>query len=475
MERDRGFQKSRLKRRSNKSRSSIGEEGLTEKFDLIVIGGGSGGIAHARRAAEFGARVAIIESGPLGGTCVNVGCVPKKVMWYTASHMHHFEHAAAYGYDVTVNNHDWAALKANRDAYVERLNGIYESNLDRSGVTYIAGIGRFVDEYTVAVGDEHIQAERIVIATGGRPIVPNIPGAELGITSDGFFELEERPQRVLVAGSGYIAVELSGVFNGLGSEVQLVVRKDSLIRSFDAMLGEQLMEAMEKNGIAIETLVVPSSVEVTPDGLLLHAEDGRSFGPVDVVLWAVGRKPNIEGLEPGNAGVISDDSGFIPTDDMQQTNVEHIFALGDVTGRAALTPVAIAAGRRLADRLYGGMQGRHLDYDLIPTVVFSHPPIGTVGLTEAAARVEYGDAVKVYTSGFTPMYFALGSNKQRSVMKLITVGEDEKIVGCHVIGDGADEMLQGFAIAIRMGATKTDFDDTVAIHPTNAEEFVTMR
>jgi len=448
---------------------------LSNGFDLIVIGGGSGGIAHARRAAEYGARVAVIEYGPLGGTCVNVGCVPKKVMWYTASQAHHFEHATDYGFDLSVNGHDWAALKANRDAYVERLNGIYESNLDKSGVTYITGAASFVDEHTVAVGDDSYQAEHIVIATGGRPIVPSIPGAELGITSDGFFELEQQPQRVLVAGSGYIAVELAGVFNGLGSQVQLVVRKDSIIRSFDAMLGEQLMEAMEKDGVEIETRVVPESLEKSADGLLLHAEDGRTFGPVDAVLWAVGREPNVYGLEPGNAGVVSDDRGFIPTDKMQQTNVEHIFALGDVTGRAALTPVAIAAGRRLADHLYGGMDGRHLDYDLIPTVVFSHPPIGTVGLTETAARAEYGDAVKIYTSGFTPMYYALGSKKQRSVMKLITVGAEEKIVGCHVIGEGADEMLQGFAVAIRMGATKADFDDTVAIHPSNAEEFVTMR
>jgi glutathione reductase (NADPH) len=448
---------------------------LENKFDLVVIGGGSGGIAHARRAAEYGARVAVIEYGPLGGTCVNVGCVPKKVMWYTASQMHEFELAADYGFDVTVDGHDWAALKQKRDAYVKRLNGIYESNLDRSGVTYISGTASFVDGRTVAVGDEHYRGERIVIATGGRPMVPDIPGAESGITSDDFFALEERPQRVLVAGSGYIAVELAGVFNGLGSQVQLVVRKDSIIRSFDAMLGEQLMEAMEKDGVEIETRVIPASLEKTADGLLLHAEDGRTFGPVDTVLWAIGREPNVAGLQPGNAGIVSDEQGFIPTDKMQQTNVEHIFALGDVTGRAALTPVAIAAGRRLADRLYGGMEGRHLDYDLIPTVVFSHPPIGTVGLTEAAARDEYGDAVKVYTSGFTPMYYALGSKKQRSVMKLITVGDEQKIVGCHVIGEGADEMLQGFAVAIRMGATTADFDDTVAIHPTNAEEFVTLR
>jgi len=448
---------------------------LNNKFDLLVIGGGSGGIAHARRAAEYGARVAVIEYGPLGGTCVNVGCVPKKVMWYTASQMQNFEHAADYGFNIAVEGHDWAALKSRRDAYVERLNGIYESNLDRSGVTYIAGAARFVDAHTVAVADDRYQADRIVIATGGRPMVPDIPGAEHGITSDGFFALEERPQRVLVAGSGYIAVELTGVFNGLGSQVQLVVRKDSVIRSFDAMLGQQLMEAMEKDGVSLETRVVPKAIEKTDDGLVLHAEDGRSFGPVDAVLWAVGRAPNVEGLELENAGIESNERSFVPTDEFQQTNVDHIFALGDVTGRAALTPVAIAAGRRLADRLYGGMQGRRLDYSLIPTVIFSHPPIGTVGISEDEARAKYGDAMKVYTSGFYPMYYALGDKKQRSVMKLVTTGDDERVVGCHIIGDGADEMLQGFAVAIRMGATKADFDDTVAIHPTNAEELVTMR
>jgi len=448
---------------------------LTTEFDLIVIGGGSGGIAHARRAAEYGQNVAVVEYGPLGGTCVNVGCVPKKVMWHTADHMHHFKQAANYGFDITVDGHDWAALKQRRDAYVKRLNGIYESNLDNSGVTLIAGAASFVDQQTIAVGDDVYTADRIVIATGGRPDVPDIPGAEFGITSDGFFELEGRPQRMLVAGSGYIAVELAGVLSGLGSDVQVVVRKDSVIRSFDSMLGEQLMQAMERDGIEIETRVVPASVEKHDDGLVLTAEDGRSFGPVDCIIWAIGRTPNVAGLELANAGVETDERGFIPTDKFQQTNVGHIFALGDVTGRAALTPVAIAAGRRLADRLFGGMEGRHLEYELVPTVVFSHPPIGTVGLTEEKARAQYGDAITVYSTGFTPMYYALGDKKQRSVMKLITAGDDEKIIGCHIIGDGADEMLQGFAVAIRMGATKSDFDDTVAIHPSNAEELVTMR
>jgi len=451
------------------------EKKVTDKFDLLVIGGGSGGLAHAQRAAEYGAKAAVVEYGPLGGTCVNVGCVPKKVMWYSAHHAHQFHHAADYGFDLTVNAHDWGALKARRDAYIKRLNGIYGSNLDKRGVTHIVGSARFVNSNTVAVDGREYRAERIVVATGGRPIVPEIPGAELGITSDGFFELEDRPQRVLIAGSGYISVELAGVFNALGSETQVIVRKDGVLRSFDKMLSSELMDAMRKNGIALDTGVTPETVKQTTDGIVLQATNGRSYGPVDTLLWAIGRSPNTETLAAANAGIDMDDKGFIPTDDYQQTNVDNIFALGDVTGRDALTPVAIAAGRRLADRLFGGMDGRHLDYRLIPTVIFSHPTIGTVGMTEEESRNEYGDDIKVYTSGFTGMYYALGEDKQRSAMKLITTGENERVVGCHVIGEGADEMLQGFAVAIKMGATKADFDDTVAIHPTSAEELVTMR
>ncbi len=452
------------------------KEGLvSSRFDLLVIGGGSGGIAHARRAAEYGAKVAVVDYGPLGGTCVNVGCVPKKIMWYTAGHAHHFEHAADYGFDAEVRGHDWAGLKSRRDAYVKRLNDIYEANLEKSGVTYIVGTASFVDAHTVAVNGEHYAADRFVIATGGYPEVPAIPGAEYGITSDDFFALEERPAKVLVAGSGYIAVELAGVFNGLGSAVQLIVRKDGIIRSFDAMLGEELMHAMERDGIEVETRVVPAAVEQTDEGLVLLAEDGGAFGPVDCILWAIGRGPNSASLGLENAGVDVDESGFIPVDKWQQTNVDHIFAVGDVTGQAALTPVAIAAGRRLADRLYGGMDGRYLDYELVPTVIFSHPPIGTVGMSEAQARAHYGEDVRVYSAGFVPMYYALGDKKQRAAIKLITAGDEERVVGCHIIGDGADEMLQGFAVAIRMGATKADFDDTVAIHPTSAEELVTMR
>lgn len=448
---------------------------MAERYDLLVIGGGSGGLAHAQRAAEHGARAAAIESGALGGTCVNVGCVPKKVMWYTAQHAHYFAHAADYGFDAVVRGHDWSALKTRRDAFVKRLNDIYANNLNKRDVDHIVGSGSFADAHTVVVGDHEYQAERIVIATGGRPIVPDIPGAEYGITSDGFFQLDERPERVLIAGSGYVAVELAGVFNGLGSQTQVVVRKDGIVRGFDQMLGRELMSAMQKDGIAIDTGVVPAAVEKTDAGLVMTCADGRRYGPVDCLLWAVGRAPNTAELGLEKAGVDVDDNGFVTVDKYQTTNVEHIFALGDVTDRVALTPVAIAAGRRLADRLYGGMEGRHLDYRLIPTVIFSHPPLGTIGLDEVNARAKYGNSIKVYESDFTGMFYALGDNRQRTVMKLVTAGDEERVVGCHIIGDGADEMMQGFAVAIRMGATKADFDNTVAIHPTSAEELVTMR
>lgn len=448
---------------------------LKNHYDLIVIGGGSGGLAHAQRAAEYGATVAVVEKGRLGGTCVNVGCVPKKIMWYAASHAHELGHLADYGFDVELRGHDWAGLKQRRDAYIERLNGIYGRNLEKRSVQHIPGHARFTGPNSIEVAGETFAAERFVIATGGYPLVPELPGAEYGITSDGFFELETRPQRVALVGSGYIAVELAGVFNALGSETSVLVRKDGVLRDRDAMLRNALQAAMADSGIRLETGVVPAALAQTGAGLLLTAEDGRQFGGFDAVVWAIGRGANSAALNLEAAGVATDDEGFIPVDDFQQTNVEHIHALGDVCGREALTPVAIAAGRRLADRLYGGMAGRHLDYRTIPTVIFSHPPIGTVGMTEAEAREQHGDSVRVYEASFTGMYYALGEDKQRSSMKLVVAGSDERVLGCHIIGEGADEMLQGFAVAIRMGATKRDFDDTVAIHPTSAEELVTMR
>lgn len=448
---------------------------MARDFDLLVIGGGSGGLAHAQRAAEYGARAAVAESGALGGTCVNVGCVPKKLMWYAAHHAHQLHQARDFGFALSVSGHDWAGLRENRDAYIRRLNGIYESNLDRRGVTYLPGHASFVDDRTVAIAGERYTAERFVIATGGFPIVPRIHGAEHGITSDGFFQLDERPQRVALVGSGYVSVELAGVFNALGSATTVLVRKEGVLRTFDTMLREEFEKAMQKSGIALETNVIPHELRKTGGGLVLIDESGREFGEYDAVVWAVGRVPNTATLNLPKAGVAMDGYGFVPTDDWQATNVPHIFGLGDVTGRDALTPVAIAAGRRLADRLYNGMQDRRLEYHTIPTVVFTHPPIGTVGLPEHAARRHYGDDIRVYHSRFTPMAYAFSEEKVPTAMKLIVHGADEKIVGCHIIGDGADEMLQGFAVAIRMGATKADLDDTVAIHPTSAEELVTMR
>ncbi len=444
-------------------------------FDLISLGGGSGGLACVQRAAEYGAKAAVIESHRLGGTCVNVGCVPKKVMWNAAGVAMALADAHDYGFDVTVAGSDWPALKVKRDAYVLRLNGIYARNLEAKGVAHFRGAARFLDKNTVEVNGERLSARHIVIATGGRPIMPKMPGAEHGITSDGFFSLEQRPARVAIAGSGYVACELAGAFHALGSEVDLFIRRDHLLTSFDVMLGKSLMRAMREQGITIHEHVVPARVHERSGMKTLTAVDGRDFPGFDCLLWAVGRAPNVTGLDLNNAGVAVDDCRYVVTDGFQNTNVPGVYAIGDVTGRAALTPVAIAAGRRLSDRVFGGKADSRLEYSMIPTVVFTHPPIGTVGASEAEARAQYGDGVKVYIADFTPMYHALTAIKTHTDMKLVCAGPEQRIVGCHVIGTGADEMLQGFAVAIRMGATKRDFDDTVAIHPTSAEEFVTLR
>ena len=444
-------------------------------YDLIVIGGGSGGLACAQRAAEHGARVLLAEAGRLGGTCVNVGCVPKKVMWNAAEIAHGLHDGVGYGFDLGSQRHDWLALKRARDAYVERLNGIYERNLANRRVELVRGFARFVAPDTVEIAGRAASASHIVIATGGRPLLPDIPGAELGITSDGFFELERRPERVAVVGSGYIAVELAGIFAALGSHVTLAARGERVLKHFDSMLGETAVEIMRADGIDVATGAWPESARTVKGGLELTLRDGRRIGPVDTILWAIGRSPYVEGLGLERAGIEADPYGFVRTDKYQVTGVSRLYAIGDVTGRVQLTPVAIAAGRRLSDRLFGGQPDRHLDYHNVATVIFGHPPIGTVGLSEAAARDLYGDEVKVYRCAFVPMYHALTARKPRAHMKLVTSGPEQRIVGVHVIGEGADEMMQGFAVAVRMGATKRDFDDTVAIHPTSAEEFVTMR
>lgn len=443
-------------------------------FDYIVIGGGSGGVATARRAAEYGARVVLIEAGRLGGTCVNVGCVPKKVMWYAANLAHSIEDAGGYGFDVEARGFDWSRLKSGRDAYIERLNGIYAGLLERSGVNLVRGWARFTAPGVVAVGDAEYRAPHIVIATGGEAETPDLPGAELGIDSDGFFALANQPRRVAVVGSGYIAVELAGVFNSLGSEVTMLVRGSQLLRRFDSMLSDGLITQMREDGVTIATDTRVKSLSRLDDGALEVECDDGSSRLVDTLIWAVGRRPKIADIGLECAGVTVDEGGRIPVDGFQNTNVKGVYAIGDITGQPELTPVAIAAGRKLAARLFDAKPDSRLDFGHVPTVIFSHPPIGTMGLAEDEARARH-DAVKVYTSRFNSMYYALTAHKRPTAMKLVCVGADEKVVGCHIIGDGADEMLQGFAVAIEMGATKRDFDRTVAIHPTSAEELVTMR
>ena len=447
---------------------------MSENWDLVVIGGGSGGLACAQRAARHGARVALAEPGPLGGTCVNVGCVPKKIMFHAADVAHALSDAADYGFAIDVARHDWAALKARRDAYVERLRGIYAGNLAESGVTLLRSRARLAGAGRVSIGGAMHGARHVVLATGGRPAWPRLPGAEAGIDSDGFFALEERPGSIAIVGSGYVAAELSGVFAALGSRVTVAIRGRRMLRDFDEMLSARLADAMQADGIEIVPGAVPAALERVAGGLMLKLADGRGLGPFDCVLWAIGREPNVADLGLAEAGVALGPSGHVLADARQDTNVPGVHAIGDVTGRSELTPVAIAAGRRLADRLFGGDPDARVDYGLVPTVVFSHPPIGTCGLTEAEARAEHGESVEVFRHDFMPLYHGITARRRRAEVKLVTAGPERRIVGLHAIGMGADELLQGFAVALRLGATKRDFDDTIAIHPTTAEEFVTL-
>ena len=451
---------------------------MTKKYDydLIAIGGGSGGLSIAERAASYGAKCAVVEMGDMGGTCVNVGCVPKKVMWFGANLAHSIEDAKDYGFDVESKGFDWAHLVEKREAYISGINNWYHNYLADSNIDELVGFASFVDAHTLQVAGKQYTAQRIMVAPGTRPTLPDIPGAELGITSDGFFALKSCPKRVAIVGSGYIAVEVAGVLNSLGAEVIMYLRKQHLLRSFDPILRENLLESMLDDGVNIVPRTQIIEVKKQADGRLTLIDDqANSSTDFDEVIWAIGREPNTEGLNLQAANIHTDAQGYIPTDKYQQTNIEHIFALGDITGEAPLTPVAIAAARRLGDRLYNNQTDRYLDYSLIPTVVFSHPPIATVGLTEDEAKAEHGDAVKIYQTRFTAMYNSMTRHDVKTAMKLVCIGAQEKVVGCHIIGPGCDEMMQGFAVAIRMGATKKDFDDTIAIHPTSSEELVTMR
>ena len=450
---------------------------MTTHYDLLTIGGGSGGVAAANRAGTYGAKCLLIEKGRLGGTCVNVGCVPKKVMWNGAQVAHALEDAADYGFRIAGREFDWATLKRNRDEHVRELNAAYARHLASNKVEVVHAEARFVGPRTVEVAGNRYSADHVIVATGGHPIVPDLPGAHYGITSDGFFELEALPRKVAIVGAGYIAAEFSGVLHALGSQVTVVLRRERLLGSFDPILRETLMEHMREGGIELIANTQIIGLEKDHHGRLTFlSESGTRLGGFDTVIWAIGRAPATAHLNLGTTGLQPDELGFLRTDAFQQTAVPGIYAVGDVSGRQALTPVAIAAGRRLSDRLFGGMKERRLEYENIPTVIFSHPPIGTVGLTEPEAVKRFGaENVNVYEARFTPLYHAFTTRKVTSAIKVIVTEPREKVVGCHLIGPGSDEILQGFAVALRMGATKRDLDDTVAVHPTVAEELVTLR
>ncbi len=445
--------------------------------DYIVIGGGSGGLASARRAAQHGAKVILIEKGRLGGTCVNVGCVPKKVMFNASSLMEAVRQSGSYCIETSGPKLNFSAFTEKRHAYIERLNSIYQTNLKKDGVQTIHGHASFISEQVVEVdGEQKFSAPHILIATGGRPTIPKIEGSHFGITSDGFFALDKLPKKALIVGAGYIATEIAGVLNGLGSEVHLVLRKSELIKNFDTDLRSRLKDNLLKDGVQIHEKF--DSAKVTNDnGICLHSKDDRTIEGADTLIWAIGRNPLTQNLGLEKTGVELDTRGYIKVDQFENTTVKGIYALGDVNGKIELTPVAIAAGRKLSERLFNSAHNIKQDYESVPTVMFTHPPIGSCGLTEQEAKEKYPGEVKVYTSSFNDLFYSMfeAEEKTPTFMKLITTGKNEKIVGIHCIGRSSDEMIQGFSVALKMGATKADFDQTVAIHPTASEEFVTMR
>lgn len=450
---------------------------MCEHYNYIAIGGGSGGIASINRAAIYGQKCALIEAKALGGTCVNVGCVPKKIMWYAAQVAEAIKtYGPAYGFNTSINQFNWQKLITNRQSYIKRIHQSYESSLSTNNVKIINGFARFINAHTIKVNGSKLTADHILIATGGRPAWPNIPGAEYGIDSDGFFQLASLPKRVAVVGAGYIAVELASMLHSLGSETHLFVRQHAPLRHFDPMVVESLVEIMKNEGLTLHTESIPKDVIKNSDGSVTLQLENRKAQTVDTLIWAIGRKPMTDNLDLDLVGIERDSKGYIKVDKFQNTNVERVYAVGDNTGVVELTPVAVASGRRLSERLFNNKPNAYLDDTNIPTVVFSHPPIGTVGLTESQTKDKFGsNKIKVYQSSFVSMYTAITPHRQPCRMKLVCVGKKEKIVGIHGIGFGMDEILQGFAVALKMGATKQDLDNTVAIHPTAAEEFVTMK
>ncbi len=446
-------------------------------FDLLVLGAGSGGIGTAIRAARHGARVALLDPGPFGGTCVNAGCVPKKAMWLAARLASLQQTARQAGFATIAGPLDWPAYVARREAYIGDIHASYRAQFEAAGIEVVRESGRFLAPGVVATPTREFRAAHVVVATGSRPRPAEIHGGHHAIDSDGFFGLRAAPPRVAIIGGGYVACELAGVLHALGSEVELFVRGEALLTHFDADMVEHLVGIMRGRGIGVtcgRTLAAISRSDRA--GLALSFEEtAAAESGFDSVIWAAGRTPNTATLDLAAAGIAVDATGHIVVDDRQDTNVVGIHAVGDVTGRVALTPVAVAAGRRLADRLFGGQPEACLDYRDIPSVCFGAVPVGAVGLTEAAARERHGDAVRVYRTRFRPMLNAIVGCDERVAIKLICFGDDERIVGIHLAGDGVDEILQGFAVAMKAGARKADLDATVAIHPTAAEELVLLR
>ena len=451
---------------------------MSYDFDLFVIGAGSGGIATARRAASYGAKVGIVESDRLGGICVNRGCVPKKLMVYASHFPDGFEESAGYGWKVGETSFDWLKMITAVNNEVDRLNGIYQRMLDNSEVKVYRGYGKFIDSHTIEIGEQKVTAEKILIAVGGKPVKPDdIPGVEHAITSREIFNVKEQPKRIVIIGGGYIGVEFACILNGLGTEVTMVIRGEKILRGFDEDLRDEIQEGMERHGIRILNNKPMLSIAKKDSGLEITIpkdDGGEEIIVADAAsLAATGREPDLANLGLENTGV-EIVNGAVAVDEYNQTAEEHIYAVGDCTDRINLTPVAINEGRAFADTHFGG-KSRKMSYENIPTAVFSTPEAATVGLTEAEAKEKYGDAIKVYRSKFRPMYYTLPGKQEKTLMKLIVDTNTDQVVGAHMVGDSAAEIIQGVAIAVKMGATKADFDATVGIHPSSAEEFVTMR